>query len=130
MVHIHHSSDHTNGRNLVTAHRSGHLCRIRTHQFDDFRNFVLGNYLPKHISKLFVKGECDSLTGSHLIRGLITKITPIRARVEYFVGCNITHATPRGASVGTRDTRDSSFKFEHAAVTSGHTHRLLIFLGN
>ena len=36
-------------------------------------------------------------------------------RVE-FVGCNITHVTPRDASVGSRDTRDSSFKFEHAAV--------------
>ena len=36
-------------------------------------------------------------------------------RVESFVGCNITHVTPRDASVGSR-TRDSSFKFEHAAV--------------
>ena len=44
-------------------------------------------------------GDCYSMTGSHLIRGLITTIT-----------------TPRGASVGTRDTRDSSFKFKHAAV--------------
>ena len=33
-----------------------------------------------------------------------------------FVGCNITHVTPHDASVGSRDTRDSSFKFEHAAV--------------
>ena len=27
----------------------------------------------------YVKGKCDSLTGSHLIRSLSTKITPIRA---------------------------------------------------
>ena len=37
-------------------------------------------------------------------------------RVESFVGCNITHATPGDTSVGSRDTRDSSFKFEYAAV--------------
>ena len=43
-------------------------------QFDDFRK-----KLPKNIRKLCVKGECDSVTGSHLIHGLITKITPIRA---------------------------------------------------
>ena len=28
--------------------------------------------MPKNVSKLCVKGECDSLTGSHLISGLIT----------------------------------------------------------
>ena len=63
--------------------------------------------------------------------------------MQSFVGCNITHATPRDASVGSRDIRDSSFKFEHAAVIKllimwlpvklSHfpfTHSLLIFLGN
>ena len=41
-------------------------------QFDDFRNYFLVTKLPKNISKLCVKGECDSLTGSHLINSLIT----------------------------------------------------------
>ena len=35
-------------------------------------------------------GECNSLPGSDRIWSLITKIT--------FVGCNITHATPRDAA--------------------------------
>ena len=71
------------------------------------------------MSILCVKGNCDSLTGSYLICSLITKISPIyitHQREESFVGCNITHVTPRDASVGSRDTRDSSFKFEYAAV--------------
>ena len=58
-----------------------------------------------------MKGKCDSLTGSHLILSLITEITLYQR-----VFCN-THATPRDASVGSRDTRDSSFKFEYAAVS-------------
>ena len=53
--------------------------------------------------------------GSHLISSLITKNNTYR-RVQSFVGCNITHATPRDASVGSRNTRDSSFKFQYAAV--------------
>ena len=28
-------------------------------------------------------------------------------RVELFVGCNITHVTPRDASVGSRDTHSN-----------------------
>ena len=36
--------------------------------------------------------------------------------VQSFVGCNITHATPRDASVGSRDSRDSSFKFQYATL--------------
>ena len=61
-----------------------------------------------------MKGECDSLNGSYLIRGLITKITPICVTIgiAHFLGETFYHATPCVA----RDTRDSSFKLEHAAV--------------
>ena len=45
-----------------------------------------------------MKRECDSLTGSDIFYQfrppLITKITPASAK-NNFVGCNITHATPR-----------------------------------
>ena len=47
-----------------------------------------------------------------IFRYIITKITPISA-------CNhllVTHATPRDASVCSRDSRDSSVKFQYAAV--------------
>ena len=51
-----------------------------------------------------MKGECDSL-----------KITPICVTIgiAHFLGETFYHATP----CVVRDTRDSSFKFEHAAVT-------------
>ena len=68
---------------------------------------------------------------------------PIYQRVQSFVGSNITHATPRDTSVGSRDSRDSSFKFQYATVIKllirwlpvklSHfpfTHSLLIFLGD
>ena len=63
-----------------------------------------------------MKGDCDSLTGSHLSNLQFDYQNNTYQRVESFAGCNITHVTPRDASVGSRDTRDSSFKFEHAAV--------------
>ena len=56
-----------------------------------------------------MKGNCDSLTGSYLICSLITKnhLSITHQREESFVGCNITHVTPRDASVGSRNTRDA-----------------------
>ena len=56
-----------------------------------------------------MKGECDSSTGSHQICRLITKITARR------IICWLQHYSSdaaRDASVGSCDTRDSSFERE------------------
>ena len=63
-----------------------------------------------------MKGDRDSLTSSKSPNLQFDYQNNTYQSVESFVGCTITHATPRDASVGSRDTRDSLFKFEHAAV--------------
>ena len=55
-----------------------------------------------------MKGECDSLTASHIICNLISKITPITSisvqNHNLLVAILLIHVIPSDARVGSRDT--------------------------